>query len=41
MAANDQGQGDGNSAVRAVLGVLAIITFATAILCLVLFVVLA
>ena len=41
MATNDQGQGDGNSAVRAVLGVLAIIAFATAILCLVLFVVFA
>lgn len=41
MSTNDQRRGDGNSSLRAVLGVLAIVAFAAAILCLVLFVVFA
>lgn len=41
MSTDGQRRDNGNSAQRAVLGVLAIIAFAAAILCLVLFVVLA
>lgn len=38
MSTNDDGREDGNSSGRAELGVLAIVAFALAILCLVLFV---
>lgn len=41
MSTNDRSCEDGNSSLRAVLGVLAIIGFAAAIFCLVLFVVFA
>lgn len=41
MSANDQRREQENSSQRAILGVLAIIAFAAAILCLVLFVVFA
>ena len=41
MSSNDESQDEGNSAGRSVLGVLAICAFVAAILCLVLFVVVA